>query len=201
MLFFQRADGVVAYEPRWIKAARTVSSTLDDEMIAIAPGQRLRDVVNVQSVLREGDPEAVVQTAENGASRGTYGQRQGSTINTRYLNTDGEALNLATEIVRLRSDGIDAIYALPLANKNADLLEVLADRDIQDRVALIESLHGTSDQYIIESIEERISDGGAIHRTSWKCSEAPDIVPFRIGVSTIAPDAEGSWGGYHRIVY
>lgn len=198
--FFQDVDGVVVYEPRYVKAAKAVSSTLNNEMIAIAPGQRLRDVVNVQGVLREAEG-AELQTAEDPASRGEYGRRQGSQINTLYLNTDPEARALAAEIVRLRADGIDAIYALPLANKNAALLDILANRDLQDRVSLIESLHGTSDEYIIESIEERVSDGGTIHRTSWKCSDAPDTVPFRVGVSLIAPDDPGSWGGYHRIVY
>jgi hypothetical protein len=86
--------------------------------------------------------------------------------------------------VLLYKDPTNPVRGVRLSNRDDTLIVKQLARDVGDRVALSESLGGTSTTGFIEGVEHHIWDGGRFHEVAYTISKRRfDAVT--IGTSTI----------------
>jgi hypothetical protein len=142
----------------------------------------------------EGTPFGEPQRREDAASRDPafYGPRDGLPVSSPYLMTDTQAENLAGFKVLLYKDPVDPARGVRLSNRDDTLIVKQLGLDLGDRVALSESLGGTSLTGTIEGVQHRIWGAGRFHETEFTVTRRR-FDAITIGTSTI--------GGSHVIGY
>jgi hypothetical protein len=187
-VFYIAGDGSATYEERVSRAHRTTSSaTLTDAAIKSDPGFQLDKLINRQTVSRldpaTGNVTGRPQTASDEVSIALFGVSSGPDISTQFLSGDGQAFSLASYIVTLRSDFETPVVVELDAGDPTSLTQQL-ERELQDRVTINDTVIGTSGDYIIESVEHEISEGGNRFITRFTLSRYGDKVPFVFDSST-----------------
>lgn len=192
-VFYIRSDGRPVFIGRNSRHAASSLATITNTMTQTRTGTDLERVANrarVTFVDRAGD-KSLTQTAENAVSQAKYGLADAGDIESPHLSGDGQALALAQFIVSQQAEPRPPIWGLDLINRSgADLTQMLR-RELADRVTITAEGAGLSAaDYVVESIEHDISDGGMVHRTCWMLSEFPGdhaAHAFLIGFSTFGP--------------
>lgn len=182
-----QGDGTVVYEDRnqRYRAPRDADQdTITDLMSDLRVATDAARIFNSATVTRSG---GTAQTASDTTSERRYGQRPATSISTAHLNTDAEALSLATYIV-VRHKNPKTPASVVLRSRDSNMVAMLR-RDLNDRVGMSETLGGTSGSWFIEALEHRIDPIAKLHETVWELSRRPSNPPFLVGISTIGgPD-------------
>lgn len=166
-VFYCMADGAPRYEATTTRTSKTSSATINDTMLATRPGVDLDRIGNRARVTRTGGE---TQQADDATSQGLYGVRDIGDIESPYLADDADALTLATYLVGQLKDPRSPMYGLDLMNRDPSTMTQILNRELQDRITVVDSRGGTSGDYHIEAIEHQISDGGKFHRCRWVLS-------------------------------
>lgn len=191
--FWIRGDGTAMYESRHARSqgARAASqATIAGTMRAVAPGVDLDTLYNRATVTAAG---GTAQTYTDSASATEFGPSDFAAIDSPYLATDNQALSLAQYLVGQRKDPLPNARALRLRAIEPDVQLPMLERDIGDRVTVTSAIVGVNADYHIESVAHAIDTGSMELETRWSLSKRIDVVPFRIGISTI--------GGTDTITY
>lgn len=182
-VFYISKDGKATYEERSSRARRrTSSATLTTYALTSQPGFELDNLVNRQAVTRQYQTpgtaavspnvllNGTTQVAKNDVSVGLFGVMDGQDIQTEYVASDAQALNLAQFIVNLRSSFV-APLTIEMDGGPAAAVTQMLSLELQDRVTISDANAGTSGDYIIEGIEVEIADGGNRFVTTFTLSE------------------------------
>jgi hypothetical protein len=189
-VFYIAGDGSATYEERDSRAHRTTSSaTVTNAAISSDPGFQLDKLINRQTVSRldpaTGNATGRPQTASEEVSIGLFGVSSGSEISTQFIDSDAQAFSLASYIVGLRSDFETPVVVELDAGDPTSLTQQL-ERELQDRVTVNDTVIGTTGDYIIESVEHEISEGGNRFITRFTLSR------YGVEAITFAADAATS---------
>lgn len=199
-VFYIDRDGKATYEERESRDRRTTSTaTLSTYALMSQPGFELDNLINRQLVTRQFQAGAAgtspntlsngtSQLAKNDVSVKTFGVIDGQEIQTEYVASDAQALNLAQFIVNMRSSFV-APVTIEMDGGPAAAVTQMLSLDLQDRVTVTDTNAGTSGDYIIEGIEVEIAAGGNRFVTTYTLSEY-ERLPFVFGSSaqgTFAP--------------
>lgn len=193
-VFFMGKDGKATYEERSSRARRTSSlQTITTYALMSQPGFELDNLINRQLVTRQFQAGAAgtspntlsngtSQLAKNDVSVKTFGIIDGQEIQTEYVGTDTQALNLAQYIVNMRSSFVAPVTIEMDGGAPAAISQMLS-LELQDRVTVTDTNAGTSGDYIVEGIEVEIADGGNRYVTTFTLSDY-GVAPFIFGSST-----------------
>ena len=193
-VFYIDKDGKATFEERESRARRTSSSaTISTYALTSQPGFEFDQLTNRQSVTRQYQSGAAgtspntlangtTQIGQNAASIRLFGVCDGQEIQTEYVATDTQALNLAQFIVNIRSTFV-APVTIEMDGGPAAATTQMLSLELQDRVTVSDATAGTSGDYIIEGIETEIADGGNRYTVTFTLSEY-GVLPFVFGSST-----------------
>lgn len=193
-VFYISKDGKATFEERESRARRTSSSaTITTYALTSEPGFEFDQLTNRQAVTRQFQTGAAgsspntlssgtTQIAQNATSVKLYGVCDGQEIQSEYIATDSQALNLAQFIVNIRSSFVAPVTIEMDGGPTAAVTQMLS-LELQDRVTVNDTNAGTSGDYIIEGIETEISDGGNGFRVTFTLSDYGTL-PFVFGSST-----------------
>ncbi len=199
-VFYISKDGKATFEERNSRSRRASSSaTITTYALTSQPGFEFDQLVNRQAITRQYQSGAagtspntlapgITQIAQNATSVKLYGVCDGSEIQTEYVASDAQALNLAQFIVNIRSSFV-APVTIEMDGGPAAAVTQMLSLELQDRVTVTDANAGTSGDYIVEGIETEISDGGNGFRVTFTLSDY-GITPFVFGSSsqgTFAP--------------
>jgi hypothetical protein len=195
-VFYISKDGKATYEERSSRARRTTSSaTITTGALRSEPGFEFDQLVNRQSVTREFFTSAsgttpnvsargTTQIAQNGVSARVFGIQDGSEITSGFIPSDAQALNLGQYIVNIRSTFVAPVVVELDAGDATTLTNQLA-LELQDRVSVSDAVAGTFGDYIVESIEHEITNGGNSFVTTFTLSEfGPAAIVFAADAAT-----------------
>lgn len=138
-------------------------------------------IVNRQSVTKTGSTE---QIATDDTSRRQYGYRDGSPIDSGYLSSDTDALNLAQFIVATNGSPRVPGRELEVKPSSTAALRNQLAREIGDRVTFSEPRGGTDAEGVIEGIRHKIDQAGHWHVTKFLVSKRLASA-FTVGVSEV----------------
>lgn len=184
-VFWIAADGVAVYED---KAARNRSPRLTSQATiasvkAIFAGVSLMTIKTRASVTRTG---GVTQVAADLSGFGF--PRDFPPVTTAYLSTDAQAMALARYMVATRKDPVTVARDLDLDGLETTALTALLQRDLSDRVTVVDAGTGTNADFHIEQIEQHIVVPTR-HTGAYKLSKRSTKQPFILGQSVLGgPD-------------
>jgi len=193
-VFYISKDGKATYEERNSRSRRTTSTaTLTTYALTSQPGFEYDQLVNRQLVTRQYQTGAAgtspntlasgtAQVAQNAVSIKLYGVQDASEIQTQYVASDAQALNLGQFIVNLRSSFV-APVTIEMDGGAAAATTQMLSLELQDRVTVTDANAGTSGDYVIEGVDIEISDGGNRFETTFTLSAYGEL-PFVFGSST-----------------
>ena len=177
-------EGEAKYRSRVDRAAKTSSATFESEQTDYGSALDLDRITNKITVTASGS--SFPQTISDASSIATYGLSEGSGISSTYITSDATALALANYLVGLYSTPRPPV-SITLANDSPLTLIRQLTLDIGDRVTIPSNstsftfgastfggtagFGGATDDYHIEQIEHRISDGGNYIETSYILSQ------------------------------
>ena len=194
-VLFISKDGKATYEERNSRSRRTSSTTtLTTYALTSQPGFELDNLVNRQAVTRRYQSGAAgtspntlangtTQVTKNDVSVRTFGVIDGQEIETEYVSSDSQALNLGQFIVNIRSS-FAAPVTIDMDGGPAAAVTQMLSLELQDRVTVTDANAGTSGDYIIEGIDVEIADGGNRFVTTFTLSEYGTALPFVFDSST-----------------
>ena len=157
-------EGGLVYEASATRTGKSSVATITDTMRALRPGVDLDRIGNRAYVTRTGGEQ---QFAEDTASQDLYGIRDIGSIESPHLADDTAAADLAEYLVDQFKDPRSPMFALEQMNRDADTMTQIIERELQDRITVVDTLGGTSGDYHIEAIEHEITEGGKWHRCKW----------------------------------
>lgn len=196
-IVFAAGSGALTYRSRNSRLTRPSAGTIDRTLRGFpvgSDGAQIRNVWTVQRLDMAGAPVGAPQTAQHAASVTRHGPIP-DRLETPFVASDSNALNLAQALIQRTALGTQPVYDIPLAIPDAATLALALARDLGDRVTLtVDPLAFglfTSD-FVIESINERVSSvSRPRYSASWRVSTAPPV-PFRFGISLMGgPDPLG----------
>lgn len=177
-VLFVDGDGKVTYHDttrRYAPAA--ADDTLTTALIGGArPATDIALVRNGWTVTRlgpDGQPAGPPQSAYDGDRRDFpyFGPRDGDPIASKYLMSDTQAGSLAAFKVLLYKDPTNPVRDVRLSNRDDTLIVKQLARDVGDRVALSESLGGTSTTGFVEGVAHHVWEAGRFHEVSLSISK------------------------------
>lgn len=164
--FFVSGDGVATYHDRARRyhAGPSAWALTGSDLSRIYPRVSLDQIKNRARVTRQG---GAPQERDGFVSQQTYGIRDHPPLTTPYVSDDNEAENLASVLVALQQFPTDPARELEVLNRDdADIVLQLAP-EVGDRVAVTETLGGTSLQGMIEGVRWEAWGAGRFHRTTY----------------------------------
>lgn len=179
--FYIAKNGAPTYRDRHYALTQAPVAAVTDKMTQLSTGTDRALVKNQLTVTAL--PGGVPQVASDSASQDKYGFYD-DTIGSAYLRDDNQALALAQWLVLLQKTPTTRVWETKLRNTEASLLTQMLQRDLYDTVTLSAARGSTSGDYVIQQIVHRVSLGGGVHETTWRCSEKPPVSPFIFGTST-----------------
>jgi len=198
-VLFVDGDGKVTYHDT---TRRYAPASVDDTLTAATIGAArpssdvamVRNIWWVQRLDAAGQPAGPAQLAYDPVTNdpGYYGPRAGDPIASRYLMSETQAGSLATFKLLLYKDPTNPVRDVRLSNRDDTLIVKQLARDVGDRVALSESLGGTSTTGFVEGVAHHIWEAGRFHETTLTISKRR-FDAATIGTSTI--------GSAHVIAY
>lgn len=178
---FYVAGSVARYEDRAARAKRTTASaTFTDAALSVDP--RI-DLDNIRNRVTVTGATGAAQTAELVSSEQDYGLADLPAIATAYIPNASGALALANYILGIQSQTRSPAF-LGLDNESSAILTSILSLELQDRIALTETLTGTTGAYHVEQVEHEIGPSGLYHRTSYVLS-ARGAEAFILDYSTL----------------
>jgi hypothetical protein len=192
VLFVDGAGVVTYHDVNRRYSAGSVDDTLTNAMIGDArPATDIALVRNGWTVTRldaQGQPAGPPQTALDTATRdfSVYGPRDGDAVSSRLLMSDTQAGSLAAFKVLLYKDPVNPVRQVRLSNRDDTLIIRQLGRDLGDRVALSETLGGTSTTGFIEGVSHHIWEAGKHHTVAYTISKR------RLDMATIGASTIGS---------
>ena len=180
--FYASREGKAVFEDRnarFLSPRDSDQSTLTNTMSDLAAETDAFMIYNHITATRTG---GVAQTSEDVSSQHSYARRPLSLSSDHWVD-DTQAANCAGYIMGMSSAPKTPV-SLDIVNGDDARLTAMLARDLNDRIGVSETRGSTSGSYHIESIDERISDGGKLHRASWRLSRL-DRMPFIIGSAQI----------------
>jgi hypothetical protein len=190
-VLFVDGDGKVTYHDTTRRyGVAAVDDTFTTALIGGArPSTDIQQVRNGWTVTRtdaEGQPAGPPQSAYDATTRDNayYGPRDGEPISSPYLMSDTQAGSLAAFKVLLYKDPTNPVRGVSLSNRDDTLIVKQLSRDVGDRVALSESLGGTSTTGFIEGVTHHIWEAGRFHEVAFTISKRR-LDFATIGTSTI----------------
>ena len=164
-LVFVDGAGVVVFiegESRW--ANLPPEDVFGNDVMSLArPGIDKQDIINRQTVIREGGAPQTYTDPGIPPGRPYY---DGEIIQTPYLSTDGQALSLATMIVSLRKGGRPPTRGVVIWDRDDVAILKQMQREVGDSVAVTEELGGTDLQGNIAGLIHELAPGG-LHKTTY----------------------------------
>lgn len=175
-VFFIAGDGKATYIPHatWYSAGAAVATLGDTLAGGMRSGISIDGIINKQTVLRT---TGVAQTYYNNPSIDDFGYCVGSGIESAYIETDTQALNLARFIVGICGQPRPPAQQVSLINASGTILTQILTRELGDIVTVSDTRSGTSVTGQIEAMQHTISDGGTIHRCKFTVRQRPATVP------------------------
>ena len=180
--FYASREGKAVYEDRYARFVppRDVDqSTIANIMQGLSAETDAFMIYNHITCTRTG---GVAQASEDVSSQHSYARRPLSLTSDHWVD-DAQAAGVAGHIMGMNGTPKTPVD-IEIMNSSDAQLTALLSRDLNDRVGISEARGGTTGSYFIESIDERISDGGKLHRASWRLSRF-DSMPFIIGYAVI----------------
>lgn len=134
-------------------------------------------------------------TAEDQGSIAKYGRRSLPDDHAPKWASNGDAAAIAQIILGQRGERLPTISVTMVAANTARLTQQL-NRDLSDRVHLVETHTGLDADCYIEQISHEISQGGAEHRTTFGLEKIPAQVTgvFILGTSLLGTGKLGRRG-------
>lgn len=191
-VFFVSAGGVATYLDRYAgnTAPRdVVQTTIAGAALALSPAVSLENVRNSASVTRT--QSGTTQTYVDAPSIDRYGLAEAGSVQTPYLNSDDQALALASWIVGRFREPTPRNRYLDLVPRDAATQTALLVRDVQDHVRVTEAGAQTDGEFDIVGVSHTVQGGGLDHRASWVLSRRSAGNPFRIEVSGLSSGVGG----------
>lgn len=182
-LFFFATDGTATYLDRHAQNRApytSAQSTISDTMRALASAVDRDQVWNRATVARTG---GTAQTYHDATGALGARIRDYRPIESGYLANDAQALALATYLVAQRKDGVSPIRYLDINNGQATPFAALLAREIGDRVAVVDSIGGTTGDYHIQGIDHEVDWSAQIHRGTWRLLKRDATQPLMWDVS------------------
>ncbi len=179
-IFYINGAGVAAFESRITRTVKAPVATITDEMKSAVPGidhSRMRNRVRVKRT-----QTGYVATATDATSKTLIGDRDLEDIETPYLNGDSQADALASFILSQVTKPVSPMHDLKIDNRTDALLVQCLARELGDVVILTaRGAQIVDPQYLIESLEHRISPQRGGHETTWLLSQHAGVTAFRLG--------------------
>jgi hypothetical protein len=177
-VFFVDSSGVVTYHDTTRRdTAGAVDATWTQALIGDAlPATDIDLVRNGWTVTRlgpDGQPAGPPQTAYDGTTRdaSVYGPRDGDPVSSPYLMDEAQALGLAEYKVLLHKDPVNPVREVRIPNRDDTAIVQQLARDLGDRVALTETLGGTSTTGFVEGVRHRVWEAGRFHEVAYTISK------------------------------
>lgn len=182
-MFYIDGDGVATYLNRNTRYANgTPAVTLDGTYLSGLRTSAEKDrIINYQTVTKTG---STPQTASDAASRKAYGYRDGSPLDSAYLESDSVALSLAQFIVAMNAQPRSPGRQIDVFNRSAAAITQQLSREIGDLVTVSESLGGTAFTGRIQALQHQVTRAGNLHRATFVVQKI-SASAFTIGASTI----------------
>jgi hypothetical protein len=133
--------------------------------------------------------------ADDQASIAKYGRRTLTEDRSPKWASSGDAAAIATIILGQRAERLPTI-SVTMVSANATRLAQQLNRDLSDRVHLVEDHTGLDADCYIEQIAHEISDGGTNHRTTFGLEKIPAQITgaFVLGTSLLGTGKLGRRG-------
>lgn len=112
--------------------------------------------------------------AEEPVSIGKYRRRTYDPPPTPWLNAN-DAVGIADVILAHRATRRPTVQIV-IRNANDARLTQMLERDLSDRITIIEDEASLSDEFYIEQIQHFISDAGMAHTTTFSCEQVAEQV-------------------------
>jgi hypothetical protein len=177
--FFIAASGAATYKDRHYPLRGGVDATIVDVMTGLSTGVDRANVRNQWTVTRTG---GVPQIVSDAASQKKYGHFDDS-LESIYFMNDAAALGLANWLVLIQKDAVTRVWETSLRNTTSAMLTQQLARELYDNVHLSAAHGSTEGDYTIQQITHRVSLGGGLHETTWRCSAKGVVNAFTFGTS------------------
>jgi hypothetical protein len=177
-IVFATPAGKLAFRSNDSRSTRTESTTsaglINSAMGEIRADMLLSDIYTAVKITYNGGTETA--TAEDADAIDAYGMRRYELalpdLTDDYgLNADALAAAMATYLLEyLQAATIRPVVSV--INSTEALLLLMLDCDIGYRLSLLEPTYtGINGDYFVESVTHDITDGGTVHRTTWRLSQ------------------------------
>jgi hypothetical protein len=186
-IFYIDKAGRAVYEDRHAWADKVSIGTVESALTRLGSGFSLDTIHNRALVTATGgDP----QTALIQESIDEFGIRDFDSIESDLLTSDEQALSLAKYLVWRHGDIVSTLWELKIDNRTPELLDLLLDVNIQDRISVTDPRTSETRDYLVENIQGELIVQTSRHTLTMVLSEYPTLGgPFTIGVSTLdGPD-------------
>lgn len=182
--FFIDGQGRAAYLARQtVNSNRPPLAALDATFVGgLRAAVDVKNIINSITVTRNG---GAAQTFSDTASQHQYGSRVAPPITSANLQSDAQALNLATWLVTARKQPLPPGRQVRLFNRDAASLAQQLARELGDVVTISEAQGNTSLTGIIARLEHEVF-AGLRHTTTYVVQQqASNSRAFTVGVSSI----------------
>ncbi len=179
-MFFIDGRGRATYKSRHTIMLQGGAVTLDGTMSALGSGTSSDNIENRATVTSTG---GTAQVATNVVSSHDYGIRDGQSVETDLLFSDGHADALARELVRLKGTPDAPMWGLELKNRTTAVQAHILSRELGQRLTVSEEGGGTSGEFVIQQMSHTLSHRGKIHFATYGLTLRDDQTPFVIGTS------------------
>jgi hypothetical protein len=193
--FYLRGDGVPVYEDRYARFLKPSQGTIIDLMTDLQPEVDFDRVRNTVTVSRTDDTGTVLYTAtaSNPTSIDEMGEIAAEPITTPYLELDSDADSLASWLLDLLADPTPAARSLAIDGRATDLINLILDLELGDRLTIQEPTGGTDGDFMVEQLQLAVVAPGRLSGAYTLSTPVSDFIPLFIaaddtdtGVGTIA---------------
>lgn len=198
-IFWQTAAGVAKYVSRRSRYSQPSLGVLDRVVHEFPVGTDGTQIANQWTIARTdmaGNPTGTPQVAQDANSIRLHGTIEGGPITTPFLASDSQALNLAQYLLLRTASGTVPVFEVPLERSDYATTVQILGRDFGDRITATvtpdpDYMPSFTSDFYIESVDHEIdtTPGNSRHRATWRLSQIPSVLPFRLGFSTLGgPD-------------
>lgn len=186
--FFHARGGTVVYRDRYDRYKRTSAGTITNAATSAAAATDLTNIKNRAKVVKTGSGTA---TWTDYVSVSNFGPSDFATIESTYVNSAAHGTALAQWLVAMEKDPTPPVRSLQFtANRSDALMTQALQRDLGDRITVVDAaIAGTADFYI-EGIEHQVTNGGKLHQVAYTLSRVPTSGAFIFGTSSTYPGSK-----------
>jgi hypothetical protein len=186
---FVDGDGVFVFDDRYARDRRRTAVTTF--ATALNDAESKVDLDKIRNIVTVTDAGDVAVTVEDTASQQDYGEADADGVSSDYLPS-GSGGSLANLILQRIKDSHPPVVAT-IDNEDEATLTQQLTLEPEQRIAVNDTLGGTTGDYFIERLQHDINPSGWHHETRYLISKAPATQAFIIGTSKIAdPDIIGA---------